>query len=250
MTPVRLVLLHGTQLNASQWLGYPELLPGVEVVAPDLPAHGSAREQPFTWAAAMEVIDAAVTGAAPGTAVVLAGHSLGGYLAAAYAAAHPDRLAGLGLLGAAGEPGGSGAASYRILARVNRRLGPRRMTRILDTQLRRLGTPAATADALLAAGYSFTGVTPAWSAVMERCSSAQLAELRCPILLLAGQFDQLRIHTRRYAAAARSTRELRIVTVPRASHAFPLTHRERTAAELARLCAAATAVPPGVEMGQ
>ncbi|MEI2775911.1 MAG: alpha/beta hydrolase [Tetrasphaera sp.] len=238
MESVRLVLLHGTQLNSAQWLGYAAALPGIDVQTPDLPAHGTRRDQPFTWAAAMAVIDSAVSGASPGTRVVLAGHSLGGYLATAYAADCPGRLAGLGLLGAAGEPGGRGAASYRVIARVNRRLGPARMSRILDRQLRRLGTPAATADALLAAGYSFTGVTPAWTEVMARCGSAQLAEFTGDVLLVAGQFDQLRIHTRRYAAAARSARSVRIVTVPRASHAFPLSHREQTTAELARLCAA------------
>lgn len=235
MPDVRLILLHGTQLNSAQWLGYADLLgPRIELVTPDLPAHGIRRDEPFTWESTMALVDAAVAGT--DLPVVLGGHSLGGYLAAAYAADHPTRLAGLALLGAAVEPGGMGSASYRTIARINRRLGPARMTRILDFDLRRLGTPPAMADALLARGYAFDGVTPAWSLIMEKCSSSQLAEVTCPILLCAGQFDQLRMHTRRYAAAARSSSDVRVVTIPRASHAFPLTHAGQTAAELRRLC--------------
>ena len=67
----------------------------------------------FTWESALEVIGEAVEGGAPGVPVVLAGHSLGGYLALAWAADHPRRLAGLGLLGASAVPAGPGAALYR-----------------------------------------------------------------------------------------------------------------------------------------
>ena len=41
---------------------------------------------------------------------MLAGHSLGGYVAATYAATYPHRLDGLVILGAAAVPRGAGAA--------------------------------------------------------------------------------------------------------------------------------------------
>ena len=52
--PVRLVLVHGSQVNRAVWSHYAALLgPGVEVVAPDLPAHGARRDEVFTWESAL-----------------------------------------------------------------------------------------------------------------------------------------------------------------------------------------------------
>ena len=118
--PVRVVLVHGSQLSGAQWTRYGALLgPDVEVVVPDLPAHGSRRGGAFTWEGALEVIGDAVAGDDPSVPVVLAGHSLGGYLAMAWASEHPTELAGLALLGATAVPrararrstGGSRASS-------------------------------------------------------------------------------------------------------------------------------------------
>ena len=133
--PVRLVLLHGSQLSGAQWARYGALLgPDVELVVPDLPAHGSRRGEEFTWERALEVVTEAVEGGDAGAPVVLAGHSLGGYLAMAWASEHPQRLAGLALLGASAVPAGPGAALYRAIAKVEGRLGVDRMSRALDRQ--------------------------------------------------------------------------------------------------------------------
>lgn len=239
MSPrVRLVLVHGTQLSAAQWHGYAELLGSVaDVVTPDLPGHGKRVGEAFTWDAALATLDDAVRGAAAADGpVVLAGHSLGGYVAAAWAHDHPTALAGLGLLGAAAEPRGVGARIYRGIARANRAWGPERMTRLLDTEFRQAGIPPATAAAVAAAGYGFAAVTPAWASVMGRCGSHLLGPVTCPVLLLAGQFDQLRIGTRGFAAAARSSAEVRVHVIPRATHLFPMTHPQQTGAELLWLC--------------
>ena len=91
-----LVLLHGTRMNAGFWRDYPALLPGVRVVTPDLPGHGSRGAEDFTWEGALATVEQALPADGP---VVLAGHSLGGYVAMSYAAAQPHRLAGLGLVG-------------------------------------------------------------------------------------------------------------------------------------------------------
>src|SRR5688500_9964118 len=85
----RLVLVHGTRMERRQWDPYVPLLPGVDVVAPDLPGHGTRVREEFTLDAALGTIATAVDAAAPGQRVVLAGHSLGGYLATVYAARHP-----------------------------------------------------------------------------------------------------------------------------------------------------------------
>lgn len=237
--PVRVVLVHGSQLSGAQWFRYAALLgPDVELAVPDLPAHGSRRDEPFTWERALEVVGEAVDGGDDGVPVVLVGHSLGGYLAMAYAEAHPQRLGGLALLGASAVPAGPGAALYRAIASVEQRLGVDRMSRALDRQFATL-LPDELAAVIKEAGYGFDGVPAAWAGVMGFCRPEMLAEVTCPVLLVNGQFDQLRVDARRYARAARSARWVRVVTVRHGLHVFPLTHPHETAAALWEVVTAA-----------
>lgn len=229
--PVRLVLVHGSQVNRAVWSRYAALLgPAVEVVAPDLPAHGARRGEEFTWEAALATVEDAV-GPDDGTPVVVVGHSLGGYVVMAWAERNPHRPAGLGLLGASGVPTGAGALVYRGLARVQRLLGTDRMSRAMDREFDALLHPALAA-AIKEAGYGFDGIPAAWAAVMSRCRPEMLAEVTAPVLLVNGQLDQLRVDARRYAAAAGSARWVRVVTVPRGLHVVPLTHPHEVAAAL------------------
>lgn len=234
--PVRVVLVHGSQVNRAVWSPYPALLgPDVEVVAPDLPAHGARRGEEFSWPSALATIDEAV-GPDDGTPVVLAGHSLGGYLALAWASRHPRRLAGLALIGASGVPTGVGAFAYRLLARGQRRLGTEWMSRAMDREFDAL-LPPELAAAVREAGYGFEGVQAAWAGVMGECRPEMLAEVTAPVLLVNGQFDQLRVDARRFRRAARSAPWVRVVTVPRGLHVVPLTHPAEVAAALWELVA-------------
>ena len=237
--PVRVVLVHGSQLSGAQWWRYAALLgPDVELAVPDLPAHGSRRDEPFTWERALEVVGEAVDGGDPGVPVVLVGHSLGGYLSMAYAAANPQRLSGLALLGASAVPAGPGAVLYRAIASVEQRLGVDRMSRALDRQFAAL-LPDELAAVIKEAGYGFDGIPAAWAGVMGLCRPEMLAEVTCPVLLVNGQLDQLRVDVRRYARAARSARWVRVVTVRHGLHVFPLTHPHETAAALWEVVTAA-----------
>ncbi len=243
--PVRVVLLHGSQLSSAQWWRYAALLgPDVDLAVPDLPAHGGRRGEPFTWESALDVIGEAVDGGAPGVPVVLAGHSLGGYLALAWAADHPRRLAGLGLLGASAVPAGPGAALYRAIARVEIRLGVDRMSRALDRQFDAM-LPEELAAVIKEAGYGFDGIPAAWAGVMGLCRPSMLAEVTCPVLLVNGQLDQLRVDARRFARAARAARWVRVVSIRGGLHVFPLTHPNETAAALWELVTAARRPPAG-----
>ncbi len=218
----RLVLVHGTRVSSAQWRlpAYREVLADLDVVTPDLPGHGLRAGERFTTAAAVEVIAAAVEGAGPDVPVVLAGHSLGGYMAMAYAARHPDRLAGLVLVGASAVPRGPGAAAYRAFASLIPRVGPERMARLSNRVLTRL-TDAETARAVLDGGDSYAATADAWAAVMADGDPRLLREVTCPVLLVSGQWDQLRVHAREFAAQCR---DARVVVVPRATHLLPLSH--------------------------
>lgn len=224
-------------MDARQWEPYRRLLPGVEVVAVDLPGHGHRLGERFTTDAAVAVIAEAVEQGSAGRRVVLAGHSLGGYMASVYAARRPGHLAGLVLVGASADPASSLAGVYRGFARLLPRVGPERMARAANRVMRWLGARGPMAAAL-PGGEAYAALPDAWQAVMDECGPQLLAQVGCPVLIVNGGLDQMRVHERRYAAAAR---EARIVTVPHATHLLPLTHPE----QLSALLLQATAAGPG-----
>ncbi|HEX7951203.1 MAG TPA: alpha/beta fold hydrolase [Candidatus Limnocylindrales bacterium] len=86
----------------------------------DLPGHGRLAGRPFTLDAAVETVRAAIDECAGGRAV-LVGLSLGGYVAMAVAARHPERVRGLVVADASLEPrglGGLGMVAYGWLLRL------------------------------------------------------------------------------------------------------------------------------------
>ncbi|HEY1106551.1 MAG TPA: alpha/beta hydrolase, partial [Agromyces sp.] len=161
------------------------------------------------------------------------GHSLGGFAAMAYAAARPDTLAGLVLAGSSATPTGAGAAVYRGVAALTDRLGPDRMTRINDRVLHRL-YPAERIDPVIAGGYYFAPTAVAWREVMTHCRPSMLRAVRCPVLLLNGQFDQFRIGERAFLEACPTAR---VETIRRASHLSNLDQPHAFAAALLRFAA-------------
>lgn len=220
--PPRLVLVHGTRLDHREWAGYAELLPEADVVPVDLPGHGDLLEEEFTAEGALAAIRDAVEAAAPGQPVVLAGHSLGGYLATLYAVRHSGALRALVLIGATAEPRGSFAAVYRGFADLLPRVGAERMARASNAVMRRLGA----AEEVLTGPETYAALPAAWQVVFDECRADLLAEVDCPVFLVNGQLDQMRVHVGRFAAAAR---DARVVTVPRATHLLPVTHPELVA---------------------
>ncbi len=223
--------MHGSRLSSSQWAPQvPLLRDHLDLTLVDLPGHGWRVGEEFTLARCVEVIDESVRAVPVGTPVVVAGHSLGGYAAMAYAAAHPDALAGLVLAGASATPTGPGAAVYRGVAALTDRLGAERMTRVNDRVLHRL-YPADRIDPVIAGGYYFAPTAAAWREVMAHCRPSMLAHVRCPVLLLNGQFDQLRIGARAYLRACPGARE---EIVRRAGHLSSLDQPEAFAGALLR----------------
>jgi pyruvate dehydrogenase E2 component (dihydrolipoamide acetyltransferase) len=99
-----LVLVHGFGADLNAWMfNQPALAEGRRVVALDLPGHGGAEKQ--VGAGDVDVFAAAVADVLDvlglGRAHVV-GHSMGGAIAIAVAGRHPERVASLTLLSAAG----------------------------------------------------------------------------------------------------------------------------------------------------
>lgn len=222
------ILVHGTRFDARSWADYDELV-DADLRAVDLPGHGVRAGQPWTTDAALAVVDEAVADAEPGTPIVLVGHSLGGFVATAWAQRHPAALAGLVLVGAMADPRRHRVLTraYTDFARLLPVVGPQRMAVAANTVLRVMGLrgdmiPDAT-------GYA---VAPAaWHAIVSEAGAHQLPDVGCPVWLVAGGLDQLAIDTRWYARAAR---DARVVLVPGATHLLPFTHRRRLAAVISR----------------
>lgn len=207
-------------MDGAQWDPYHRLVPEAELVAVDLPGHGPRAGESFTTEEAVATIARAVGEAAEGQPVVLAGHSLGGYLSTLYAAEHPDRLDALVLVGASADPSSRLAGLYRGFAKVLPYVGAERMARFTNGVVRRLGVGGEVADRL-PDGAAYAALPAAWEAVMEACGPDLLRDVRCPVVLVNGQWDQMRLHVRKYAAACAHPR---VLTIPRATHFAPLTH--------------------------
>lgn len=210
-----LVLVHGTRFSAAQWS--PQLGPLREefaVEAVDLPGHGERRGEPWSLAAATEVVAGAVDALGSGPALIV-GHSLGGYAALEFARVRPELLRGLVLAGASASTRGRWAAPYRWVAGLVPRIPEDRLTRWNDRMLRRMYPPEV-AGATVRAGYAFDALPVAWGEVLGRFDAQAMRDVAAPVLILNGEKDTVFRSGEREFAAAHP--QARIELIPGARH--------------------------------
>lgn len=225
--PLRLLLVHGSRLNAAAWIPLEEILLGRIVCDHlDLPGHGLEQDVPFTMEGALTAVGAAVEALDPRRhRVVLAGHSLGGYVAMEWAARHHGALAGLVLMGSTAQPSSRLAGIYRAFGNVLRAglEHERRAESIRDTDassLRRI-IGSRTAEAVLRRGPGLAAIPDAWDAVIDHVDLGSLADVDVPVLAINGEFDQFRVGE----GTARTLRpDLTVEHIPGATHFAPMTH--------------------------
>ncbi|WP_068259270.1 alpha/beta fold hydrolase [Janibacter limosus] len=239
--PIRLLLVHGSRLNAAAWIPLEEILLGRIVCDHvDLPGHGFASDEGFTMARALEVVGDAVQALQPDRhRVILAGHSLGGYVAMEWAADHHDVLAGLVLMGSTAQPSSRLAGVYRAFGSALRAgLGDeRRASSLMETDaasLRRI-IGARTAAAVVDRGPGLAAIPDAWDAVIDGVDLRSLTRVDVPILAINGEFDQFRVGEGR---ARRLRQDLEIVHVAGATHFAPMTHPAPVARAIAEFASA------------
>ncbi|MFI5534070.1 alpha/beta fold hydrolase [Kitasatospora sp. NPDC051853] len=210
-----IVLVHGTRFSAGQWS--PQLAAlraDFPVTAVDLPGHGARSAEPWSLAAATEVIASAVDSLDRGPALVV-GHSLGGYAALEFARRRPELLRGLVLAGASASTRGAWAVPYRWAAGLVPRLPHDRLTRWNDRLLRRL-YPSEVVEATIRSGYAFHTVPAAWGEVLGRFDAGAMRRVAAPVLILNGERDTVfRSGERDFA---RAHPQARIELIPRARH--------------------------------
>lgn len=213
--PVPVILVHGLRTSATMWRAQLEALAGSRaVMAVDLPGHGTRRAERFSVARAMDVLDEAADRlAGDGRRVAVVGLSLGGYLALAWAARRPQRVAGVVAAGCSARPGGPLTWAWRALARLIALLPDRGAA--LNRAMVAAAVPEPGATDLGAGGYALDVMRDALREMSRVDPRADLAAIERPVWLVNGRWDHFRLGERR---TVRSARRARLVVVPHSTH--------------------------------
>ncbi|MFE1171407.1 alpha/beta fold hydrolase [Streptomyces sp. NPDC058773] len=207
-----IVFVHGMRVSGTMWQPVIQAL-GVHhpTAAPDLPGHGVRRGEPFGMPGAVAAVDDALTQL--GGRALLVGLSLGGYVALATAAAHPDRVLGVVAMGCTAAPHGMFGTAYRGAARLAAR-HPEGFNRLSAFAFRR-ALPRPQAAAMIAGGLSSEAVPAIVTAVRKLDPLAALSAYPGPVWLVNGERDHFRRHERRFL---RACRDGRLTIRPRCGH--------------------------------
>lgn len=183
-----IVFLHGAGANLAMWNQQVELLSDAfRCIAVDLPAHGARRAEPLTLEAAVQAVTETIHEHAGGRAT-LVGLSLGGYVAYATAAAHPQLVAGLVASGAGVEFQGMTARVNRLQGRLLPLVGPL-LSRAATKALARIGSKEI-ARAVGERGHSFGGAGQTLRDLAGRDFHSQIVQYPGPVLMLMGERDR------------------------------------------------------------
>jgi len=180
--PPDVLALHGWARTHTDFDG---VLAGLDAVALDLPGFGATPPPPEVWGAAdyAEAIVAVLEEDFDGPPVVL-GHSRGGCIAVALAAAHPDKVSALVLTGApllrrSGFGARRPSATYRMLRALHR------MGVVRDARMERLRYARSAPDWRAAEGI----MRDVFTRLVNESYEADLRAVRCPVELVWGDDD-------------------------------------------------------------
>lgn len=210
-----IVFLHGMRVTRRMWQPQIEAL-GAEfrLITLDLPGHGLLRNESFRLEEVVERVAQVVDEAANGLALVV-GLSLGGYVAIAFGATHPDKAVGLVIASASVEPRGWYNLPYKLSSAIMAHLPESWLTR-LNRALFNAIYGKKRAEPLVTPGFFMRGGAAGTRDVMSREFGSKLAAYPGPVLLLNGAFDLgFRMHEKRFL---RTAQQARLEIIPKAFH--------------------------------
>lgn len=192
MSVALVIALHGAVGNGATWLPLRRALSrDVELWAPDLPGHGTRRDEPFTLAASLHAIQALVQRAAP-QRPILAGDSLGGYLAIAAGARLGTAVTGIVAGGCTWSMTGFGgwlARASDVLPRALENLvGPERIEALASALVGRVTDPE-TAAAVVAGGLRGRARSESLRELAGMDLEPLVRAIAVPIVFVNGRFD-------------------------------------------------------------
>jgi pimeloyl-ACP methyl ester carboxylesterase len=237
-----LVLLHAFPLSAEQWLPQmAQVPPGWRFIAPDLRGFGGVDPGPVAGGITMDsyaadVLELMLHLEVP--SAVVAGLSMGGYVALAVARRAPARLAGLVLADtrATADTLEGRAARDRMLA-ILERDGPDGVAREMLPKLTGVTSQRNQPDLHDAIRQIIVGNTPAGMAAAIRAmkerpdSSALLPTIACPTTVICGVEDVITVPTES-ESMHRAIPGARLALLPSAGHLANLENAEAFTAAL------------------
>ena len=191
---------------------------GYTVVTPDLPGHGSRMGERFTLAGGVATIDEAVS-SAPGP-VFLVGFSLGGYLAAHWAAglAEPRDVTGILAASCGTQPHRAILDAWRLGAGAIHLL-PDRGLALNNAVVRAVIRDPVYANDVIAGGVALEVMQDVLRELRGIRMERALSRIEQPVWLVNGTLDHIRLQERRFLAA---TRHGTLVRIPGATHMVSL----------------------------
>ncbi len=219
-----LLFVHGFPLNRVTWSKQVEAFKAnYRVIAPDLRGLGESEATAggITMTRFAEDLHALLKHLDSGP-VILAGHSMGGYVALAFAKAYPQALRGLVLVGTkAGADTTEGATARRATVEKVRADG---ISVVVDAMAPKMLSAGTTNTAMVAAVRGFMasskseGVIGALLGMAERPDArAWLSEIRVPTLVMAGTEDTI-IPPSESEAMAKAIPGAQLQLIPKAGH--------------------------------
>ena len=186
------ILVHGAVANRKTWLPVARQRSArFEVWCPDLPGHGSRGSETFTLAGALDAVAVLVAQAGPRRAIV-AGDSLGGYVALALASREPAGVASVVAGGCTwtmtGAYGTLARASDVPVALLTRVVGRERMLRASESLVPLVAGRDVARD-IVAAGLRLESRSESLRELAGLDLVALVREIRVPIAVVNGRYD-------------------------------------------------------------
>jgi len=222
-----ILLVHGSVVTRKMWLPQLRGLSDTyQVIAPDLPGHGALADMPFTLSAAAQTLADVIRQEANGRALV-AGLSLGGYVAMELARRSPELVAGLVLSGCSLNFEGILAAYLKLASWLIRRGWLQLSKEQAEQRVKHMFPPALAevAEAQLRMGVFPDALGPSYAEMAGRDFTAVLGKYPGPSLILNGERDaSSRRGESKFVSAARQGRAQ---IIPNAGHVCNLDQPEK-----------------------